>query len=251
MTENAPVLVVSDLHLDREPGPTLEAALGFLQGPARDASALYILGDLFEYWVGDDDRFPAAEQLADALQELPIPVGFIHGNRDFLLGENYAARCGMQLAPERLFATLPSGPTVLLHGDSLCTDDTEYLAVRQQVRSSAWQRAFLSRPLEERIHQAKAMRAASRDHGRMTADTITDVNAEAVATCFGETGVPLMIHGHTHRPAIHELRIHGQPRQRCVLPAWDQQPGYLQVTEAGPALRSLDGSTYPEHLLHA
>ncbi|MBS3800575.1 MAG: UDP-2,3-diacylglucosamine diphosphatase [Thioalkalivibrio sp.] len=251
MAENAPVLVVSDLHLGREPDPTLDAALGFLQGPARDASALYILGDLFDYWVGDDDRFPAAEQLANALQRLPIPIRFIHGNRDFLLGESYAARCGMQLAPERLFATLPSGPTVLLHGDSLCTDDTEYMTVRRQVRSRAWQQAFLSRPLEERIHQARAMRAASRDHGRMTADSITDVNAEAVAASFGEAGVPLMIHGHTHRPAIHTLNVHGQPRQRCVLPAWDEHPGYLEVAATGPVLRELEGSPYPAHLLHA
>lgn len=251
MSAPAPVLVISDLHLDREPGPLLDAVLAFLEGPARTASALYILGDLFEYWVGDDAGFPAAEQLAGALKSLEIPVAFIHGNRDFLVGEAYAARAGMQLAPEPLHAALPCGPAVLLHGDSLCTDDTEHMAFRRQVRSGEWQRAFLAHPLEERIRQAESMRAASRDNSRMKADAIMDVNAGAVADSFRDADVPLMIHGHTHRPAIHALTVDGQPRQRCVLPAWDEHPGYLEVAATGPVLRQLDGSPYPAHLLHA
>ncbi|WP_017925675.1 UDP-2,3-diacylglucosamine diphosphatase [Thioalkalivibrio sp. HL-Eb18] len=251
MSARAPALVISDLHLDREPGPLLDAVLAFLEGPARTASALYILGDLFEYWVGDDAGFPAAERLAAGLKTLDIPVAFIHGNRDFLVGEAYAARAGMQLAPEPLHAALPCGPAVLLHGDSLCTDDTEHMAFRQQVRSGEWQKGFLSHPLEERIRQAEAMRAASRDSGQMKAAAIMDVNPTAVADVFRDADVPLMIHGHTHRPAIHELTVDGQPRQRCVLPAWDEHPGYLEIDATGPVLRQLDGSPYPAHLLHA
>lgn len=251
MGATAPALVISDLHLDREPGPLLDAVLAFLEGPARTASALYILGDLFEYWVGDDAGFPAAERFATALKSLEIPVAFIHGNRDFLVGEAYAARAGMQLAPEPLHAVLPCGPAVLLHGDSLCTDDTEHMAFRQQVRSGEWQRDFLSHPLEERIRQAEHMRATSRESGRMKAAAIMDVNQAAVADVFRDADVPLMIHGHTHRPAIHELTVDGQPRQRCVLPAWDEHPGYLEIDVTGPTLRQLDGSPYPAHLLHA
>ena len=249
MSTRAPALVISDLHLDREPGPLLEATLAFLKGPARAASSLYILGDLFEYWVGDDAGFPAAERLAAGLKTLDIPVAFIHGNRDFLVGDAYAARAGMQLAPDPLHAALPCGPAVLLHGDSLCTDDTEHMAFRQQVRSGEWQRTFLAHPLEERIRQAEAMRAASRDKGQMKAAAIMDVNAETVADTFRDADVPLMIHGHTHRPAIHKLTVDGQSRQRCVLPAWDEHPGYLEIDATGPVLRQLDGSPYPEHLL--
>ncbi|MGM0554677.1 MAG: UDP-2,3-diacylglucosamine diphosphatase [Pseudomonadota bacterium] len=251
MSARAPALVISDLHLDREPGPLLDAALAFLEGPARTASVLYILGDLFEYWVGDDAGFPAAERLASTLKSLDIPVAFIHGNRDFLVGEAYAARAGMQIAPEPLHAALPCGPAVLLHGDSLCTDDTEHMAFRQQVRSAAWQREFLARPLEVRIQQAESMRAASREKGRTKPAAIMDVNADAVADTFRETDVPLMIHGHTHRPAIHDLNVDGQSRQRCVLPAWDEYPGYLEIGATGPVLRTLDGTPYPGHLLSA
>jgi len=248
---SAPALVIADLHLEREPGPTLEAALAFLDGPARTASALYILGDLFEYWVGDDGRFPAAAQLAAALGGLSAPVTFIHGNRDFLLGEAYAREAGMTLAPEKLHATLPCGPALLMHGDSLCTSDQEYIALRQMLRASDWQRDFLAKPLEERIRQAEALRAASRDAGSMKAEDITDVTPEAVDAVLREAGTPLLIHGHTHRPAIHDLTVDGQPRQRVVLPAWDEHPGYLEVSADGPVLRQLDGSPYPDQHLHA
>ncbi|WP_018935780.1 UDP-2,3-diacylglucosamine diphosphatase [Thioalkalivibrio sp. ALJ24] len=251
MSEAAPALVISDLHLEREPGPTLDAVLGFLDGPARAASVLYVLGDLFEYWVGDDAPHPAAEQLAAALSALEAPVVFIHGNRDFLVGPEYAARAGMTLAPEPLHAALPCGPALLMHGDSLCTDDTEHLAFRQMVRSEAWQRDFLALPLEERIARAESMREASRENGQTKADAIMDVNPAAVADTFREADIPLMIHGHTHRPAIHDLEVGGQPRQRCVLPAWDEHPGFLEVGPQGPVLRQLDETPYPARLLHA
>ncbi|TVP88863.1 MAG: UDP-2,3-diacylglucosamine diphosphatase [Thioalkalivibrio sp.] len=245
MLSAPPVLVVSDLHLDREPGPTLSAFLRFLDGPARGASSLYILGDLFEYWVGDDAGFAAAEQLADALSSLPMPVTFQHGNRDFLLGRAYADRAGMELAPEVLPVELEIGGALFMHGDSLCTADTEYLRFRKVVRHPDWQQAFLARPLDERIAEAERMRGVSRGAGRMKASEIMDVHPDAVAAVLRGHERALLIHGHTHRPAIHHFQVDGQPCVRCVLPSWDELPGYLSVDAGGPRLLTLDGRNYP------
>ncbi len=240
-----PVLVVSDLHLDQEPSPTLSEFLQFLDGPAQGASALYILGDLFEYWVGDDAGFPAAEQLADALSSMPMPVTFQHGNRDFLLGKAYANRAGMELAPEVLPVELEVGRALFMHGDSLCTADTEYLRFREVVRRPEWQQAFLARPLAERIAEAERMRGASRGAARMKPGEIMDVHPDAVAAVLRSHGRGLLIHGHTHRPAIHHFEVDGQPCVRCVLPSWDEVPGYLRVDANGPRLLTLDGGDYP------
>ncbi|AHE97552.1 UDP-2,3-diacylglucosamine diphosphatase [Thioalkalivibrio paradoxus] len=244
MSPDAPVLVVSDLHLDREPSPTFEQFLAFLDGPARTAAALYILGDLFEYWIGDDARFPAAEALAGVLARLPLPVTFQHGNRDFLLDTEYAGRAGMRIAPEELRIPLPCGPALLMHGDSLCTADVDYLRFREVVRKPDWRQSFLARPLPERIAEAERLRAASRDAGRQKARDITDVHPDAVAEVLRAHGVSLLIHGHTHRPAIHRLQVDGRPCLRCVLPAWDERPGYLTVDAHGPRLLALDGQDY-------
>ncbi len=241
------VLVVSDLHLDREPGPTLDRFFAFLEGPAAEASALHILGDLFEYWIGDDACFPAAEALAATLKALPYPVVFQHGNRDFLLGHDYAARAGMELAPETLRVDLGTGPAALLmHGDSLCTADTDYQRFRTMVRAPAWQREFLARPLQERIAEAKRMRAHSRDAGKLKASDITDVHPDAVIEILRRHGTSLLVHGHTHRPAIHHLLVDGRPCVRCVLPSWEEVPGYLSLdARGGPRLLTLDGRDYP------
>lgn len=239
------LLVVSDLHLDPEPGPTLTQFLEFLDGPVRAASALYILGDLFEYWVGDDARFPAAEQLAAALSTLPMPVTFQHGNRDFLLGQDYAARAAMDIAPEVLKIDLPDGPALFMHGDSLCTADVEYLRFRALVRSPAWQRDILSRPLAERIMEAERLRAATRDAGKLKASDITDAHPDAIAAILRQHGLSLLVHGHTHRPAVHHFQLDGRPCTRCVLPSWDDLPGYLVLDGNGPRLLTLDGRVYP------
>ncbi|AGA34819.1 UDP-2,3-diacylglucosamine hydrolase [Thioalkalivibrio nitratireducens DSM 14787] len=250
MSPDGPVLVVSDLHLDRESGPTFDRFLEFLRGPARTAAALYILGDLFEYWIGDDARFDAAEELAGVLARLPLPVTFQHGNRDFLLGAGYAQRAGMQIAPEELRVPFPCGPALLMHGDSLCTADIDYLKFREIVRQPDWQQAFLARPLPERIAEAERLRAASRDAGRQKARDITDVHPNAVTEVLRAHGVSLLIHGHTHRPAIHGLQVDGRPCLRCVLPAWDERPGYLAVDARGPRLLTLDGQDYPSDAGH-
>lgn len=238
-------LIVSDLHLDRDPGPTLSKFLQFLDGPARDASALYILGDLFEYWVGDDAGFPAGERLAEALSELGIPVTFQHGNRDFLLGTTYAERAGLKLAPEVLPVALEFGDALLMHGDSLCTADVEHMRFRALVRDPEWQRGFLARPLAERIAEAERVRAISREAGQMKASEIMDVHPEAVADMLRRHGRSLLIHGHTHRPAIHHFQVDGRPCTRCVLPSWDELPGYLELGPEGPRLLTLDGQSYP------
>ncbi|TVP80814.1 UDP-2,3-diacylglucosamine diphosphatase [Thioalkalivibrio sp.] len=239
------VLVVSDLHLDREPGLTLARFLEFLEGPAREASALYILGDLFEYWIGDDARFPGAETLAAALARLPVPVTFQHGNRDFLLGPDYARRAGMTLAPELLRIEVDGGPALLMHGDSLCTADVDYQQFRTMVRAPAWQQAFLTRPLPERIAAAERLRAGSRDAGKMKASEIMDAHPDAIVDVLRTHGLSLLVHGHTHRPAIHHLQVDGRPCLRCVLPSWDELPGYLLLDDQGPRLLTLDGRPYP------
>lgn len=240
------VLVVSDLHLDREPGPTLSRFLAFLEGPAVEASALYILGDLFEYWIGDDACFPAAETLAATLKALPCPVVFQHGNRDFLLGPDYAARAGMELASEVLRVDPGTWPAALLmHGDNLCTADTDYQRFRTMVRAPAWQREFLARPLPERIAEAERMRVRSRDAGKLKASEITDVHPDAVTEIMRRHGISLLVHGHTHRPAIHHLLVDGRPCVRCVLPSWEEVPGYLSLDAHGPRLLTLDGRDYP------
>jgi len=239
------VLIVSDLHLDREPGPTLSQFLGFLAGPAREASALYILGDLFEYWVGDDASFPAAEILATALARLPVPVTFQHGNRDFLLGHDYARRAGMELAPEILRIEVGGEPALLMHGDSLCIADVDYQHFRSMVRAPAWQETFLARPLSERIVAAERLRAGSRDAGTMKASEIMDAHPDAIADVLRAHGLSLLVHGHTHRPAIHQLQVDGRPCLRCVLPSWDELPGYLSLDDQGPRLLTLDERAYP------
>ncbi len=241
-----PVLVVSDLHLDREPGPTLTRFLAFLDGPARVASALYILGDLFEYWIGDDDDHPAAELLAAALSRLPVPITFQHGNRDFLLGTAYARRAGMTLAPEELPVEGATGTApLMLHGDSLCTADVDHQRFRTLVRAPEWQREFLTRPLDTRIAEAERLRALSREAGRLKPRDITDVHPEAVQAVLRRHQRALLVHGHTHRPAIHRLQVDGRPCLRCVLPAWDELPGYLVLDAGGPRLLTLDGEAYP------
>lgn len=245
MSAGSRVLVVSDLHLDQEPGPTLEQFLAFLEGPAREASALFILGDLFEYWVGDDACFPAAEELAAALARLPAPVTFQHGNRDFLLGSDYARRAGMELAPEILRIEVDAGPALLMHGDSLCTTDVDYQRFRTMVRAPAWQQAFLARPLAERIAEAERLRSGSRDATKVKASEITDVHPEAITDVLRTHGLSLLVHGHTHRPAIHRLQVDGRPCLRCVLPSWDAVPGYLSLDAQGPRLLTLGGRPYP------
>lgn len=235
-------LFISDLHLDSARPAITELFLDFLAGEARGAEALYILGDLFEVWLGDDDPDPHHARVADALAAVAdagTPVHFMVGNRDFLLGRDYAERAGMELLEEPLVLELHGTPTVILHGDVLCTDDTAYQNFRAMVRNPAWQRDFLSRPLEVRRALAAQVREESRNRGQAMAPAITDVNAAAVESAFREHGVPRMIHGHTHRPDIHRLEVNGERRERIVLGDWYTQGSVLRVGEDDVELSAL------------
>lgn len=237
-------LFVSDLHLDPE-RPAATGLFGrFLDGEAREADALYILGDLFEAWVGDDDPSTAGAFVAERLRALAdsgVPLYFIRGNRDFLLGEEYAKRSGMAILPDPAVVVLQGEPTLILHGDLLCTDDTAYQQVRAQTRDPRWQAEFLAQPLEARLAFATQARAASKArYGELVssgqAETITDVAPATVHEWFRRYGVKRMIHGHTHRPAIHD---EGDGNTRIVLGDWYEQGSALRVDADGANLESL------------
>ena len=237
-------LFVSDLHLDPQ-RPHITALFGrFLEEEARDADALYILGDLFEAWVGDDDPSECGSVVAEQLRALTaggVPVHFIRGNRDFLLGSDYAARCGMRLLPDPAVVMLHGEPTLLLHGDLLCTADTAYQQFRAQTRDPRWQAQFLAQPLPARLAFAEQARAASQArYGELQAsgqsEAITDVSPATVREWFQRYGVRRMIHGHTHRPAIHDA---GGGRRRIVLGDWYEQGSVLRVDDDGMELAAL------------
>lgn len=229
------ILLASDLHLDPAHPAPVEAFLRFLDGPAQDASALYLLGDLFEAWVGDDDDDPLVATVADALSRRAaagLEICFQHGNRDFLLGAAYAARCSMSLLGEAEVHDIGPVPTLLMHGDQLCTRDHAYQAFRRTARSPDWQQQFLSRPLAARRAFAAGARAESREHTATTVASIMDVDPEAVREALLAAGVRRLIHGHTHRPAIHHIMTADGFAERIVLPDWSHRAGWA-VVEGG------------------
>ena len=229
-------LFISDLHLDEGRPAIVEAFERFLARVVPGADALYILGDLFESWVGDDGLALALPAHTAALLKgasAQAPIYFMHGNRDFLVAEGFARAAGLQLIGDPTRIDLYGTPTVLLHGDTLCTDDAAYQAFRAQVRDPRWQQAALARPLEDRLALARDMRAQSEDAKGGKSMEIMDVNAVAVAAAFESSGADLMIHGHTHRPMRHVHQVGGRERVRWVLPDWYQRGGYLEASPAG------------------
>ncbi len=223
-------LFISDCHLDPARPEVTAALASFLEQRAADAARLYILGDLFEAWLGDDDPAPELAGTVGALRRLAAtrPVYFLAGNRDFLLGEAFAADTGIRLLHESEHIELGGHQALLLHGDTLCTDDHDYQAFRAQVRSADWQTAFLAKPLAERQQIAAALRSDSVDAMAQKPSEIMDVNPDAVLNCFETSGVDTIIHGHTHRPARHR---YAQGRQRIVLGDWNPGPSYLSWCE--------------------
>ncbi|MDB5887240.1 MAG: UDP-2,3-diacylglucosamine diphosphatase [Rhodocyclales bacterium] len=215
---------ISDLHLSPAEPASTDAFLGYLAHQAREADALWILGDLFEYWAGDDDvDGPFNTAIADALQAFVtagVPTKLIVGNRDFLLGEAFTHRTGVEIVAEPVNIVLGEQQCVLLHGDVLCTDDHAYQQFRSMVRNPAWQARFLAQPLAVRHEIAEDLRAKSEMSKQGKALEIMDVNADAVAQAFRDSSASLMIHGHTHRPARHELNVDGATCVRHVLPDW-------------------------------
>lgn len=217
-----PTLFISDLHLDEGRPAATACLLRLLDGPARDAAALWVLGDLFEAWVGDDDDAPWLVPVLDAFAALAakVPVTVLHGNRDFLLGRGFESRTGARLAVEPCAIDLGGVRTVLVHGDAQCTDDAKYQAFRSQVRAPAWQQAFLAQPLAARRGFAEQARAASRAENADKDAYLMDVNAAAVAALLRDTGATRLVHGHTHRPARHALEVDGRACERWVLGDW-------------------------------
>ena len=232
-----PTLFISDLHLQESGSDGAHWLSAFLNGPARRADAVYVLGDLFEFWIGDDAVAPVATETAQQTSRLAkagVPCFFIHGNRDFLLGQDYAALAGLQLLPDEVVVELYGQRTLLLHGDTLCTDDVEYQAFRQQSRDPAWQAAVLGRSVEERLRMAREARDASMRHTGAAAMEIMDVNEEAVIDAFRRHVVTRMVHGHTHRPAIHRHDLgDGLFGERIVLADWYTAASYLEVSADG------------------
>jgi UDP-2,3-diacylglucosamine hydrolase len=229
-------LFVSDLHLSDQRPDTTRAFLSFLDGPARATRDLYILGDLFEYWVGDDDASILSRTVSDAMVELVragIGTFFVAGNRDFLLGERYAASCGMRILPDPALIEIGGNRVLLSHGDILCTDDLAYQDYRARVRDPAWRAAFLTRPLAERRRVAEELRRQSEQAKHEKAVEIMDVNPAAVDALFRDWAYPTLIHGHTHRPAHHHHVVDGHHCERWVLADWHDDAPYLEWNEGG------------------
>jgi UDP-2,3-diacylglucosamine hydrolase len=249
-------LFVSDLHLD-----ALEPAAGaqfieFLAGRAAHAEALYILGDLFESWVGDDDEDAHRALICEALRDLSlrgVPCYVMHGNRDFLLQRGFAQRTGTRLLADPVIIDLYGQSALLTHGDALCTADRPYQLLRGLVRAPAWQQRFLRLPLSLRRGLAQQARDGSRRHTENTARAIMDVEPEAVAAAMRACGVQLLIHGHTHRPAVHEFELDRLPARRIVLGSWHVQGSCLSWQRDGfkleelprPTVRSESAAAHP------
>jgi UDP-2,3-diacylglucosamine hydrolase len=226
-------LFIADLHLCSEEPAITAGFLRFLAGTARGADALYILGDLFEAWIGDDDPEPLHRQIALAIKELVdsgVPCFFIHGNRDFLLGKRFARLSGMTLLPEEQVLDLYGRKMLLLHGDTLCTDDHGYQTFRKKVHQPWLQCLFLALPLFIRKGVAAKMRANSKASNSAKSMAIMDVNPHTVTRALTRHQVQWMIHGHTHRPEIHSINANGKPAFRCVLGAWHSEGSMIKVS---------------------
>ncbi|HEY9400894.1 MAG TPA: UDP-2,3-diacylglucosamine diphosphatase [Luteimonas sp.] len=236
-------LFISDLHLDAERPAITELFGRFIDDEAGSADALYILGDLFEAWVGDDDPSVAGAFVAGklrGLRESGVPVYFMRGNRDFLLGDDYARRAGITILPDPAVVLLHGKPTLLMHGDTLCSDDVAYQQFRAQTRDPQWQRQFLAQPLPARLAFAQQARAASQAHqsglkSQGAMDAITDVNPATVKATLARFGIDTLIHGHTHRPAVHAH----DGGTRIVLGDWYEQGSVLRVDASGAQLTSM------------
>lgn len=235
---------ISDLHLDASRPAITNLLLIFLQEIQEQAEALYILGDFFEYWVGDDSLDnPLSISFQPVLQQLRIlsnngtQLYFQQGNRDFLVGERFADTIGCTLLPEQHIIDFYGTPTLLMHGDSLCTDDIAYQQARVMLRNPLWQQQFLSLPLASRIAQAQAMRAQSQQAMQSKSEQILDVNPHAVMQVLQQNGVQQLIHGHTHRPAIHELPMATGIAKRIVLGDWhEDRLSYVRADRKGLVL---------------
>ncbi len=235
-------LFISDLHIDAGRPAITAQFLEFLRTDAATADALYVLGDLFESWVGDDAPDAAQSAVLRALKTLTdagTPCFVMRGNRDFLLGQRFTELSGAELLPDPVVLTLYGRQVLVMHGDALCTDDEPYQRLRATVRDTGWQRKFLALSVRARRAIANAARDGSRAHTAALAESITDVNAASVERVLRDAGTAALLHGHTHRPAVHALEVDGRPCVRIVLGDWYEQGSVLRWDERGYALAPL------------
>jgi UDP-2,3-diacylglucosamine hydrolase len=238
-------LFISDLHLDGERPDITAQFLEFLQGEARGARALYILGDLFEAWIGDDDPDPDKRRVVGALRALTgkgVNCYLMHGNRDFLIGRRFCAQSGVRLLPDGAVVDLYGRRVLLMHGDTLCIDDPSYQRLRRIVRNPLVQIIMRSLSLSQRQKLAQRMRAGSKAHIESmdkAAPQIMDVNQDEVVRALRRANVDCLVHGHTHRPAVHRIEVDGRTATRIVLGDWYEQGSVLSWDESGFALRQL------------
>jgi len=235
-------LFISDLHLHPSRPAITDGLLRFLSSTQGNAEALYILGDLFETWVGDDHPEPAYQPVRQALKactQAGTPVYLLHGNRDFLLGGQFSAATGATLLTDPVLIDLYGARTLLMHGDTLCTDDTDYQRLRRRLRNPDWQRQVLSLPLEERLQLADEARELSALSVQGKEEIIMDVNPAEVLRVFEQYDASLLIHSHTHRPGIHDISCGGKKRQRIVLGDWRGHGSVLYIDEQGFELREV------------
>jgi UDP-2,3-diacylglucosamine hydrolase len=236
------ILFVSDLHLDALEPASAAQFIAFLEERAAGAEALYILGDLFESWIGDDEEDACSRSVCEALRRLAaqgVPCYLMHGNRDFLLQQGFAERSGTRLLDDPVIVESYGERVLLTHGDALCTADRSYQKLRSLVRNAGWQRRFLALPLGVRRLLAQQARDGSRRHTGNTAAYIMDVDQGAVDAAMRACGTRVLIHGHTHRPAVHEFELDGAPARRIVLGAWHEHGSCLSWDERGFRLEEL------------
>lgn len=234
-------LFISDLHLQPERPDITRAFLHCLEARARKADELYILGDFFEVWLGDDEQSPLATEVINALAQLAaagVRIYVMHGNRDFLLGKRFCLAAGCTLLPDPHIVQINGEPVLLMHGDSLCTDDLAYMRMRRLLRNPLSLFILRNLSLGQRRKVGHKLRSESKEQTRQKPSDITDVNLGQVAETMRRHGVRTLIHGHTHRPAVHQLVIDGEPARRIVLGDWDTAGWCLEVDENGYRLES-------------
>lgn len=231
-------LFISDLHLSHQVPAVVDGFYDFLRSTAADAERLYILGDFFDAWIGDDEDDPLVQEIKGRLKQHSrhCATYFVHGNRDFLIGEKFALDTGITLLPEQSIIDLYGRQALLMHGDTFCTQDAEYMQFRAMVRSPQWQQQVLSLPLQKRRQMAADLRQKSQSMNAIKAEDIMDVTPEEVVAVMAAQQVDLLIHGHTHRPATHTLDVNGKKAERWVLGDWHQRGWYLHADEQGLTL---------------
>ncbi|MGV0036644.1 MAG: UDP-2,3-diacylglucosamine diphosphatase [Candidatus Azotimanducaceae bacterium WSBS_2022_MAG_OTU7] len=222
-------IFISDLHLDAERDDLTGAFRQFLGEQCQTIDELYILGDFFELWLGDDDTTPLNQEVASALAGLNCEVFIMHGNRDFLIGDTFCKTAGAKLLPDPYSITLGDQPALLMHGDSLCTRDEEYMEARMLLRSEAFQQDFLSKQMQQRRLIAEQIRGKSQRVSREKAEDIMDVTLSEVTKVMDKAGTSILIHGHTHRPSVHEVVLQAGPGIRYVLGDWHTSMMFLRA----------------------